>query len=242
VACQNSLRDEKIEDLQAERTFLAPHGVANVTRCGASRRQARIPVAVCSGRRGLCATFASAAATRDARLCRRWSLGRKAPDSNRTRWFSGHFPLLAGLPSVHDSSRGFAINDPGGAQARACSQESSEGAGEAAEASTRGSEKRLQLLNLQPLRPPPRRVRINAPAFECARGKLKRRRDVARADDHDVVLDIKVVMRIARSHCAATLSSGRPNLSLLSPARTCTTWGDRWRRSAHGPPFFQGGF
>jgi hypothetical protein len=33
-------------------------------------------------------------------------LGRKAPDSNRNRWLSGHFPLLAGLPSVHDSSRG----------------------------------------------------------------------------------------------------------------------------------------
>ncbi len=161
---QNSLRDEKIEDLQAERTFLAPHGVAKVTRCGTSRRQARIPVAVCSGRRGRCATFASAAATHETLgVCRRWSLGRKAPDSNRNRWLSGHFPLLAGLPSVHDSSRGLAINDPGGARVRACSQESGEGAGEAAEASTRGSEKRLQLLNLQPLRPPPRRVLRDRP-------------------------------------------------------------------------------
>jgi hypothetical protein len=33
------------------------------------------------------------------------ALGRKAPDSNRNRWLGGHFPLLAGLPSLHDSSR-----------------------------------------------------------------------------------------------------------------------------------------
>ena len=53
--------------------------------------------------------------------CRRWNLGRKAPDSNRNRWSSGHVPLIEGLPSVHDFSRGFATNDSGG-EPRPCAR------------------------------------------------------------------------------------------------------------------------
>ena len=72
------------------------------------------------GRRDRRAAFGSGAKPpQTLGACRRWNLGRKAPDSNRNRWSSGHFPLLAGLPSVHDSSRGFATNDPGSALARA---------------------------------------------------------------------------------------------------------------------------
>jgi hypothetical protein len=99
--------------------FLVPLvRAANVTRCGASRPRARILVMVSEAgpsraraRRDPRAAFCGGArATQTLGACRRWSLGRKAPDSNRNRWLSGHFPLLASLPSVHDSSRGFATN------------------------------------------------------------------------------------------------------------------------------------
>jgi len=161
--------------------------------------------------------------------CRRWNLGRKAPDSNRNRWLSGHFPLLAGLPSVHHSSRGFATNDPGGALARALPTRARRvRERKLREASIRGSEKRLQLLNLLPLRPRPRRVRIEASALECARGKLKRRRDVARAPATTTSCSTSKLSCESRVATARRpRRAGVRTSAFSSPVRTRAPWKDR---------------